>query len=1047
MSLEFQAIIRSETVYSNTLQLYTKNKDLIGNTLEVIVGNPIEPHPQFDQIPYYSNPNDIGNLIRPLGTVLISTQRGKILLSTILKGEFNELKRILMISHEEFYIKALLQIKVKDIKASQIIEYGPVSKSKKRVRDYISSLSHVSYKKPLNIFKSYSVNEYIRNIPFNNYDNNIPLDGKNCFLNFIESRYPRISKNSMIKYKNGANIDDIISFTDKYKIKTTIYNIAGRLIHYRHDHEKDNNHSAFVCIIGNKHIYPIKNSNSIHAPTFSTEVIEKRDTTNENTATKDTFYITNDTFRFSDGYFKNNELDAEEIDKVIFDKLKPNFSFESDVKSIKPLLYCDKTNISKVICEYDLINAYYKMAYEEIDNDLEYPIFTCMDLWEIFNKDNMPELGDAQLETDIVNNSCYFSISNEALIKISVYGFTENIRTGFMINCLIKTKILTLDDIEYIKIPSYTGTWIQFKLKIDGLIDNKVKKELDILDVQNISAEDKKKIIEKTKLKKKFSVYNGMLGKLRNCKEEFIMNADDDDYDLLNYECDEELWAKTDMKGCFKKNTKANFRHLNNVTIYNTIVETTNLIMFRNILFIQRNTPDHILPSKIKTDAMAYPREVHINPKYQEYYKLVTRNKNNKNLDKLTVKLLINDDDIYKSSFNVHQEYYNIPDILKNIKDNELDGMYKNNISYYGAPGTGKTWEVLNKLDYDLSTTTTNMCCLNMQDPRKLDDNNMKIIPKTLFSTLQLFDCNRWSDALRSISNKTLWVDEFSMISRFMWNFLTIACMKYNTKLILTGDINQIPPIKEDRIDMNNMVFNSLMGLKTHTTNNQRNDNELVVLRDRVLNEQNTKWLLYNLFKSLDSQDDFTKYDRHIAFTNKMCMYVNKKILDKRKYTFEIKKDNEGSFISMDASVGVLLQCRITNRDKGIYRRDVWKIINKCKDGYQLMNLLDNKIRRKFEMHEMNFFSLGFCVTSHSSQGLTIIDDLCIHQTKKMLNCDSSILYTAITRAKQFKKLHLFYEEPNGVHNINEKWQGLTDIAGEDDELYTMGQQVKVFKK
>ena len=83
---------------------------------------------------------------------------------------------------------------------------------------------------------------------------------------------------------------------------------------------------------------------------------------------------------------------------------------------------------------------------------------------------------------------------------------------------------------------------------------------------------------------------------------------------------------------------------------------------------------------------------------------------------------------------------------------------------------------------------------------------------------------------------------------------------------------------------------------------------------------------------------------------------------------------------------------------------------------------------------------LGYAITSHSSQGLTIKDDLCIHEISKMIYVDTSILYTAITRASKYPKLHL-YNKPNEEEEAF-KFTILPKLE-DDEENFEFGQALK----
>ena len=973
--LQIHAYVTSETNGTKSLQIYNNENDLLLPTFQRTEDQIID----FD----YINWSDIKTKEnRILNNYNINTQTGKTLINYILKGQIQDFINYLSDKIDAFYLDSLLQIKISGLKIKDLTEIK--SKSGLRVNNIFNELQNLqlddddniidvqsrSYIKPENLLKKYKVFNFIKTLPFINYENNENNENINCFYNYLCNRYNKIGKKQINKFNidDGVCLENIINFCDKYKIKCYLYNIAGRII-YKNDYEKNKNHPALISIISNNHIYPIKDAKNNYKPNISKEFIQYEE--NENNI----YYEKNNKIYNSEGWKYTDEIDLEEqinnkLDYDMFNGLHSNFNYKNDVKLIKSLLFLDE-DIDNSKYEYDLNTAYYNVAYNFLDG--EYPIFTCFDLWEKYNNED-------------IKTEYYYILSKSSLEKLKLYGLYDNLRVGFMIKYLLNENLINKEDIEYFKKPSYCGNWDFFKSNINNIIEKTIRNKLNLKDDEEITDE----MIKKNGLDKKYNFYNGILGKTINHNNERFYYLNENEYELLNFGLDYEEWT---MHGegnyCIYEKTTSNYKYLNNSTLYNQIVEYTNLIMIKNICYIYKNTG--LLPLKIKTDAIAYNREINVLDEYKNYFKLISKE------DKIINKqnLIFKNESFFKGYFKVNLSYNNIKEIQKNINE-ELN--IKENLSFLGAPGTGKTTKILNNHKYDESMTITNICSLNIS--------NEKIKAETIYQKLQLYKPENWHKSMKKLSNKTVWIDEFSMVNKYIWNFILLLSIKYNTKFIITGDLNQISPVNENRLNINNFVLNKILGKVEYLNKDYRNDKEIIILRDYIINEPKNK--IKEEFKKLDCKDDWVKYDRHICFTNNMRHYINHKIIKDRNLTYKINYDNSNKFKDMEISNNVLLKCRITRKTKNIYKGDIWRVIDKIDNSYKLLNLRDNK-NEIFKMEDMVYFELGYAITAHSSQGLTIEDDLCIHEIDKMIIMDTSILYTAITRSKEFNKLHLYY--------------------------------------
>ena len=351
---------------------------------------------------------------------------------------------------------------------------------------------------------------------------------------------------------------------------------------------------------------------------------------------------------------------------------------------------------------------------------------------------------------------------------------------------------------------------------------------------------------------------------------------------------------------------------------------------------------------KIRVDGLGFTDKVTIPKEFVKYFKVVDTEKLN------------------KSKYIYQSEYYDGQEIINNTKE-ELKCFDKNE-SYHGSPGTGKTYEVKKEDKYDYACTVTNVCSLNIGTEEKKGH--------TIYSLLGLFNIEQIDKNFKKFRNKVIWVDEFSMIPKFIWNYLFILSSTYNTKFIISGDIKQIGPIAEKKINLNSDYFKSIMGFQTTLIKDYRNDNNIIKLRDMIKNEPVD--LIKDVFKSREDNADWKIFKRHLCFTHEARNIINYSVLKKLNYKFEYKQKDDK--IIYDISVGCILACRLTKKNENIFKNDLWEVINclKEKDGYVLKNCLRNEVHI-FNNDLMRYFDLGFATTTHSSQVLTIKEDVCIH--------------------------------------------------------------------
>lgn len=841
-------------------------------------------------------------------------------------------------------------------------------------------------------FRNYFGFGSVKTIPYQSYDYNESLDGK-CFYKYINKNYPKIGKKKKEQYnKEGVNIQEMVDFCKYYNIGCDIRNAVNESIYLNIDNA-NKSYKIMRIMLANNHVYVMKDKHRKYTNDFSNDKTYDIDYENEIFYTKGSFTYTNSG--------RCTSLDVE-IDNAFFTGLPVNFNFESDCIKFKSLVYNHPKIETRLNYEYDMKKAF----FNSINNfNGKIPCFSVVDLWEPYTNEHIVEY-------------YYYSFSRSTLDSLRTYGFINNICSGYTINFLLDNNLLTSEHVEFVKKCSYVLDNEKIKQRIANLILKRNDYKMNSKTLAEIANDNK--------LDSDFVFYNGVLGStlFRNC--ESIGGLSIDDYDLLNYNCEPDTprWfieEEHDNGVVYTKQSYDYFKNLNNTTIYNTVIEQCNLNILNEILHVKNKY--NLMPLKIRVDAIGYEDEVFLSK--PDLFKLESEHYFIKNEQKLIFKYK----NISKKFYKVSPTFIDINTVIDNVVKEV--GVFSKNICYTGPPGSGKTTKVQNNHSYNKGATVSNLCCLNMGS--KEEGIN------TLFSLFGLYDYNQFKTSFKRLKNQTLWIDEFSMVENMYFNFFFILSKHYNVSIIFSGDNEQIGAFKGDKPARgikttfeDNFVLKELMGKIEYLTENWRNDPKIVKLREFVKNNKLDKKVLYTKFKYLPqiSEQDWIKQDFHLVPYNTTRNYINQRIMEDRNLVFKIKKVK--SEYSFNISKGIILKCKVNKKDKGLAKRDVWKVID---IDYEFgLYALQNKLRDDcyIELHEsdMIYFEPGYAHTVHSSQGLTIKEPFTIHHTKGMIRWDPALLYTGITRGKNIENLNFTYDKEY-KHSSLKKTNYISEVSND----------------
>lgn len=911
--------------------------------------------------------------------VPITDRRAIIIVKYIIEDNIPECQAYLKQIRDEFYVDCLVIIQYNGAK-NHLEDYTKVSKSGRRVQTLPQD--KLGFIKPETFIKRYELAGKPKNLPYINYDKN-DTGEQNCVYEYVMKTYGEgskgISKKAIDKHfkKDTVVIDDICNFCDEYKIKMQLWNIDHVLLTNSYFDDKkyvNKNRKAFIGMITNHHLYPAIKDDQAHLTATKPKL-------NENIIldVKDTIlYVKNNNITITKEEVKKNN--DEEIENAFFKNITPNFSYEAERScKIKSLNYVDPRIEKGEYEEYDINKAYYTMAHDIIKGSDKFPVFTASSIWETYKHNYKLDICNVDYPTVILDNNIidhdYYLIAIDAMARLKTKGFISNLLMGHCIKLLLNNGDLCFCEIEHVKHATYTVEWSAIQRRIEEL---KTK--------QNI--------------KDKYIFYNGILGIVNKKNSIGYTGLIDDDIKLLNYDQRTQEFRDDWFGNAMPTNALNNdenermeyiaqkithsFKHINTINVYNYVISRCNVFLLEVMYDIIKREKVELI--KIKVDSLVFNKPIKIDDKYSKYFKIVPNDK------------------IYKKHIAFSQSYIDGFELRMSIYE-ELK-CFDTNVCFNGAPGTGKTYKVKGEYKYDVATTTTNLCLLNLMKE--------ETTTKTLYSLLNMWDPAMIHKAYTKLYGKTIWIDEYSMIPAYMWGFIYVLANKYKCKFIITGDINQIGPINEADLNMDlhfyQFVFDKVATLETEW----RNDKDIIALRDSVKEEDPEN--ISKIFNYLYDKDSngFLKYKRHIAYTHQTKNIINYLMIKENNLTYRWTNkpytDEEGKTkytSTLDVSNGVILACRKSVKSQKIYKNDIWEVVGKLKDGYKLKSLLRDTIKDE-PMKNMCAYELGYCTTAHSSQGLTIPDDMCIHEISKMIWNNKKILYTAITRSRDFDKLHFY---------------------------------------
>lgn len=938
-------------------------------------------------------------------------------------------------------------------------------------------------------------------LPFVNFDKNEAglFEKHNCVVRallatqtnhytYAKKNGKMLSPNTVIKYfgnTESTKFSELLAFCDKMKIRITVCNVFGSTIVKRDHGLKKTSRNDLNLLYFNGHIYPytkqkkfksnfdmsIENYNDNYKRVCAGMNIQSEDSIILKIIKDVSMPFTNNFNYVSEKDICVRSIRGSVVDKIDKDYYITLFGEKMDINTNLHRFYTIENNEAKfvncngskdefrikwnfrstpklkeydyIIAEIDLNKAFENITMRIMPKEDEIPIFSVESIIRKFvNSDLMCcQYSDAVT----VDEKNIYIMKKEWLDKpeIKEYFIYNNVHMGKTVNYLLSKGKMVPSDIDYVKHYTSTLPLEEFR-SIYGkiLVDNsevmsdeyvhELRKKLNGK-MNNDEAEVarlREYISNLDFLRKSYCLFNGMFGR----KYTSINAVEVSSKKWSNYERDLEV-IKSKSKNiiedydiennrqCIRKTTRSRYLYNNNRNIYDYCVSSCNYYMMKALDDFKECNPEAVI-ARVCTDCISF---IIKNEKEGENKEINVR-------DYVVKDFKIKECDMWKIAYTGQGSSYVDPEIILDNLDRELDVLAENVQSITGGPGTGKTHKVKSEAKYQYAMTISNACCRNMDTE--------DIRADTIYSQLRLNEKPRdvsINDRLNKFNGKTVWFDEFSMFDHSIFNYIFMTVMLKDSKIIISGDINQIGPFNSGGIDMSNLFYRKLFKNVEKLTHNYRvqkiddkgipfvdeDCKKLLDLSNGILDNLEDDAKLIELVKEARGGNVINelKDNIHLVFTRKCRNRINNYIYDTRDHKFSIihqtqdytinaKSKKKEILYDVQMTNGLRLQVDASCKKSQIYKSVIYEVqgdirtIMTREDTVKLRNITRG-IDEDINIEMLSKMVLGFAVTTHSSQGLTINEPCTIHQVHKMIESDPRILYTAVTRLTKFSDLKL----------------------------------------
>ena len=801
--------------------------------------------------------------------------------------------------------------------------------------------------------------------PYKHFINPTPKQHDNCIINILIHKFnlqakekSAISRKTIINYfSNDTSIGRLREFFDKYRINYYILDITGS-IKYRTTLKETDHSKRTIAIMYHNH----------HAFMYDASLNENINI--EQLSTPKSHNLDNMTPQHTiAGWYNNNKskifAKMSEDDLKKFNKIRRVISAPGFDKHIANFTYeCQMNEYIMPLCYED---PKYKDAkiFGWDGNKAYYNAFMSLKpnepigVWNMFDR-----IVSYNNKNKIVSYAKYYLKRN---IKEKIPWQSNNIMLGFRLKYYLNMGILTKDDIERVSIPEYTVK--------AGYLQELLRDEMNV-----------------------FALYNGYLGKVTSKTKYVTLQVCEDDLKV-------HLYFYPDMKYKLLPNGfyeivipqgKQKFYYNNNRNYYDFVVEITNFKIQMTIDQLKALNPND-KPVKVWVDYIGLESQV------------------NNEIDISDLRPLdqARDNFTYKSQQSkiygrkVTFKYIDPVEIQNNI-DRELDLFFESIISIFGPGGSGKTYHIKNDLKPKFIASYQNI-------PSRQAGGN------TLHKTFLLNKLSKFYTYNYKFTDETVWVDEGGQNPKWVWGVMFALHKVYNTKFIISGDHNQLPPYNEI-IDYKSYFFSKLLdkglnykvnGLTFSQRPNQRYDEAVKMFVNSILE------CVTNIYKC----DRFVIDNKfcpnitcHYTFTLNCRDAINEAMLKSKGYKFD------------PPSVGLRVVAIEACKKYDVPKRAMFNVIQTKFCNYPQYRSLATVTLRCFFPEEyvvelpldlfIKNFIPGYAKTIDSCQSLTIKEPMAVYEINRILKKPSARerLYTVCTRISTMNDLYLYYDRPKDIY-------------------------------
>ncbi|XP_068692731.1 uncharacterized protein [Montipora foliosa] len=357
---------------------------------------------------------------------------------------------------------------------------------------------------------------------------------------------------------------------------------------------------------------------------------------------------------------------------------------------------------------------------------------------------------------------------------------------------------------------------------------------------------------------------------------------------------------------------------------------------------------------------------------------------------------------------------------------------------YNGQAGSGKTTKLckmVKETEKPIVLSFTNKAVQNVKDKLKKMQYNGDDICHTFDSYFCEWNGLSSGTNLKSLEDKTIFIEEFSMVPNKWITLIYKAFVLYGIKVYMFGDPNQCSPVESG----SKICYDYLKSISVRQMCPQ--NVTLEYIEDSCRYDKKTHIVLDGFLKKGKMAKNFGAIDaslfKNVCYLNKTRIEVNTRCCDK---FVEGKEHELVEFVYNDkkekykvcAEMPVIATDNI--KEHKIFNTMEFLVESVAEDSFWING-------EEFDLKTFSrCFIPSFCVTAHKCQGADIDEPYNIYDVNKM---DKKLLYTALSRTTKFKYIHLDNTELNNKY-VERKMPFLELTNAKFNSLYSEGKIYKV---